>query len=64
MKNIYIFLSLIILTLSWEIIFYSKGYSEPWNGIYKGSPVPEGTYAYIVRVDADKVYRGVVLVVR
>ena len=47
-----------------EIIFYSKGYSEPWNGTYKGSPVPEGTYAYVVRVDADKVYRGVVLVVR
>ena len=47
-----------------EIIFYSKGYSEPWNGTYKGSPVPEGTYAYIVRMDADKVYRGVVLVVR
>jgi gliding motility-associated-like protein len=47
-----------------EIVFYSKGYSEPWNGTYKGSPVPEGTCAYIVRVDADKVFRGVVLVVR
>ena len=47
-----------------EIIFYSKGYPEPWNGTYKGSLVPEGTYAYIVRVDADKVYRGVVLVAR
>ena len=47
-----------------EIIFYSKGYSEPWNGTYKGSPVPEGTYAYIVRVDTERAYRGVVLVVR
>jgi gliding motility-associated-like protein len=47
-----------------EIVFYSKGYSEPWNGTYKGSPVPEGTYAYVVRVDAEKVFRGAVLVVR
>lgn len=47
-----------------EIVFYSKGYSEPWNGTYKGSPVIEGTYAYIIRVDAEKVYRGAVLVVR
>ena len=47
-----------------EIVFYSKGYSEPWNGTYKGSPVPEGTYAYVVRVDDEKVFRGAVLVVR
>jgi gliding motility-associated-like protein len=47
-----------------EIIFYSKGYSEPWNGTYKDKPVPEGTYAYIVRVDNETVLRGTVLVVR
>jgi gliding motility-associated-like protein len=22
-----------------ELIFYSKGYSEPWNGTYKDKPV-------------------------
>jgi gliding motility-associated-like protein len=47
-----------------EIVFYSKGYSEPWNGTYKGSPVPEGTYAYVIRVDTEKIFRGAVLVAR
>lgn len=47
-----------------ELIFYSKGYPDPWNGTYKNSPVMEGTYAYVVRVDNDTVLRGTILVVR
>jgi gliding motility-associated-like protein len=47
-----------------ELIFYSKGYSEPWNGTYKDKPVLEGTYAYVVRIDNDTVLRGTILVVR
>jgi gliding motility-associated-like protein len=47
-----------------ELVFYSKGYSQPWDGTYKEKPVPEGTYAYIVRVGNDTVFRGAVLVVR
>ncbi len=47
-----------------ELIFYSKGYSEPWDGTYKDKPVPEGTYAYVVRVGSDIILRGTVLVMR
>jgi len=47
-----------------ELIFYSKGYSAPWNGTYKDKPVLEGTYAYIVSVDIDTVLKGTILVVR
>ncbi|MEY4538527.1 MAG: hypothetical protein RLZZ306_284 [Bacteroidota bacterium] len=47
-----------------ELIFYSKGYSEPWNGIYKDKPVMEGTYAYVVRMSDETVLRGTILVVR
>jgi gliding motility-associated-like protein len=47
-----------------EIVFYSKGYTEPWNGTYKDKPVPEGTYAYIVKVDDSTILRGAILVVR
>jgi gliding motility-associated-like protein len=47
-----------------ELIFYSKGYSEPWNGTYKDKPVLEGTYAYAVRIDNDTILRGTILVVR
>lgn len=31
-----------------QIIFESKGYSKPWDGTYKGKPVPIGTYYYII----------------
>ena len=47
-----------------ELIFYSKGYSDPWNGTYKDKPVMEGTYAYVVRVSDETVLRGTILVVR
>ena len=47
-----------------ELIFYSKGYTEPWDGTYKNQPALEGTYPYIVRVDDSTVLRGTVLVVR
>jgi gliding motility-associated-like protein len=47
-----------------EIIFYSKNYNEPWNGTYKNQPAPEGTYAYVVRVDNETVLKGAFLLVR
>jgi gliding motility-associated-like protein len=47
-----------------EIIFYSKNYNEPWNGTYKNQPAPEGTYAYVVRVDDTTVLKGAFLLVR
>jgi gliding motility-associated-like protein len=31
-----------------QIIFHSVGYSNPWDGTYKGKPVPAGTYYYII----------------
>lgn len=38
-----------------EPLFYSKGYNTPWNGTYKGKPVPVGTYYYLIRLhDKEK----------
>jgi len=34
-----------------EQLFYSKGAYTPWNGTYNGSPVPVGTYYYIIRLN-------------
>jgi gliding motility-associated-like protein len=29
-------------------LFESKSYNTPWNGTYKGTPLPVGTYYYII----------------
>jgi gliding motility-associated-like protein len=31
-----------------QLIYHSVGYDNPWDGTYKGSSVPTGTYYYIV----------------
>jgi gliding motility-associated-like protein len=31
-----------------SLVFQSKGYARPWDGTYSGSPVPTGTYYYII----------------
>lgn len=34
-----------------EQLFYSKGYSVPFNGKYKGKDLPVGTYYYVVKLN-------------
>lgn len=29
-------------------VFRSQGYRQPWDGIYNGSPMPAGTYYYLI----------------
>ena len=29
-----------------KLLFYSLGYSQPWDGTYNGSPLPIGSYFY------------------
>ncbi|MFI5161292.1 MAG: gliding motility-associated C-terminal domain-containing protein [Sphingobacteriales bacterium] len=31
-----------------SLVFQSRGYVKPWDGTYNGSPVPTGTYYYII----------------
>ncbi|MCF8331656.1 MAG: gliding motility-associated C-terminal domain-containing protein [Bacteroidales bacterium] len=46
-------------------IFYSEGYKESWDGTYKGTPVPEGSYYYIIEYgDGSDPAKGVITVIR
>jgi gliding motility-associated-like protein len=31
-----------------QLVFQSTGYAKPWDGTYKGSPLPAATYYYII----------------
>jgi gliding motility-associated-like protein len=31
-----------------QLVFESKGYTKPWDGTYKGKPLPIGTYYYLI----------------
>jgi gliding motility-associated-like protein len=35
-----------------SLILNSRGYTEPWDGTYKGSKLPAGTYYYIINAKA------------
>ncbi len=43
-----------------SVVFESIGYEEPWDGTYKGEPLPMGTYYYSIELNDDEgtVYRG------
>ncbi|MEX0636914.1 MAG: gliding motility-associated C-terminal domain-containing protein, partial [Ferruginibacter sp.] len=47
-------------------IFESKGYNRPWDGTYKGSQQPMGSYIYIIHpdVDAIEILKGTVTIIR
>jgi len=50
-----------------ELLFQSKGYVEKWKGVYKGKPLPIGTYYYIINLnDAlfPDVFTGPITVLR
>lgn len=49
-----------------ERIFRSIGYSNAWDGSYKGDPLPVGAYFYIIHLaDADRsVYKGTVTLLK
>ena len=46
-------------------VYQSTGYAKPWDGIYNGSPLPQGTYYYIIDLknNTPKI-SGWVLIVR
>ncbi|THU39272.1 T9SS type B sorting domain-containing protein [Niastella caeni] len=46
-----------------QSIYNSNGYSTPWDGSWKGKPVPIATYYYVIKT-ATRNYNGWVAIVR
>ncbi|MBB5396591.1 gliding motility-associated C-terminal domain-containing protein [Mucilaginibacter sp. AK015] len=42
-----------IYTRDGKQVFRSKGYSKPWDGKFNGSPLPAGTYYYVIDLKND-----------
>lgn len=46
-------------------IFSSEGYNNPWNGTYKGEPLPAGAYFYVVDLkDGSEPIKGTVTLLK
>ena len=46
-----------------QAVFTNTGYSKPWDGTYKGKPLPVDTYYYVIIAD-NKSYTGSVFLLR
>lgn len=54
-----------IFTRSGQPIYYSQGYTIPWDGKYKGQSLPVATYYYIIKSDiGKKLLSGSVTIIR
>lgn len=38
-----------------ELLYESRGYTDPWDGTYEGDPLPIGTYYYVIDVREERV---------
>jgi gliding motility-associated-like protein len=47
-----------------QLVYNANANSQPFNGLYKNSPLPVGTYFYIISTTLNKVYKGYVTIIR
>ena len=54
----------LIFNRNGAIIYQSKGYQEPWDGTYRGTSIPKGTYYYSIDLNnGTKLYSGSVFLI-
>ena len=63
-KSGYVVKSFKIFNRWGDIIFTSKGYQTPFDGKYKGSDLPVGTYYYVFGCPSEKAITGSVLIMK
>ncbi len=48
-----------------HLVFYSKGYVNPWDGTNQGQPMSGGTYCYIINTKKQKhIFTGYLVLIR
>lgn len=45
-------------------VYSNSSYNNNWGGIYKGVPLPEGTYYYILKCNDGKISQGPITIIR
>jgi len=45
-------------------LYSDNDYNNDWNGMYKGNPLPQATYYFVLETVDHKVYKGAVNIVR
>ena len=57
--------SLTVFNRYGEVIFKSAGYQIQWDGTYRGSPLPVGTYYYIINPkNGRQIVQGSVTIIK
>jgi gliding motility-associated-like protein len=47
-----------------KLLYHSSAYKNDWEGTYNGSPLPEGSYYYIIKSSSKGIIKGVVNLLR
>jgi gliding motility-associated-like protein len=43
-----------VYSRSGQLVYQSRGYTKPWDGIYNGRNLPVGTYYYVIDLNSNK----------
>lgn len=58
-------ISVTIINREGQVVFEDNDYKNTWDGTFKGDPLPEGTYYYLVFLKAeDKTLKGSISILR
>lgn len=63
--NLYVNCTVQIFNRYGQLLYNSVGYGIPWNGTYKGTALPNGTYYYVINLkNSTKLLYGFVAIIR